>query len=97
MLRHLKEKEASKARLAFHRELCKKNNSMLCTSFDLQKVLNTPHGESMLLFYSRKYTAYNLCFYETGTRNGFCYTWGETEGKRGGNEIATILQKYCRC
>ncbi|CAB3243640.1 unnamed protein product [Arctia plantaginis] len=94
MLSHLKEKKASKDRLAFHRELSKKNNAMLCTSFDLQKVLNTPHGESMLLFYSRKYTMYNLCFYESGTRNGFCYTWGETEGKRGGNEIATILQKY---
>ncbi|XP_072933165.1 uncharacterized protein [Epargyreus clarus] len=91
MLTHLKEKKASKDRLAFHRELSKKNNGMLCTSFDLQKVLNTPHGESMLLFYTRKYTVYNLCFYENGTRNGFCYTWGETEGKRGGNEIATIL------
>lgn len=37
---------------------------------------------------------YNLCFYESMVRNGFCYVWGETEGKRGGNEIATILQKY---
>lgn len=94
MMMHLKEKEASKRRLAFHRELCKKNKSILCTSFDLQKVLNTPHGQSMLLFYSRKYTVYNLCFYESVTRNGFCYMWGETEGKRGGNEIASILQKY---
>ena len=93
-LSHLKEKEASKNSLAFHRELVKKNKSILCTSFDLQKVLNTPHGHSMLLFYSRKYTVYNLCFYESFTRSGFCYTWGETEGKRGGNEIATILQKY---
>ena len=89
MKSHLKEKD----RLAFHCEISKKNNKMLCTSFDLQKVLKTPHGESMLLFYSRKYTVYNFCFYETSIKNGFCYTWTETEGKRGGNEIATILQK----
>lgn len=42
-------------------------------SFDLQKVLNTPHGNNMLLFYSRKYAVYNLCFYESITRNGFCF------------------------
>lgn len=40
------------------------------------------------------YTVFNLCFYESVTRNGFCYVWGETEGKSGGNEISTILQKY---
>lgn len=94
MQAHLEEKQASKQRLECHRELGKENPSILCASFDLQKVLNTPHGNSMLLFYSRKYTVYNLCFYESITRNGFCFVWGETEGKRGANEIGTILQKY---
>lgn len=91
---HLKEKEASVKRLECHRELGKENPSILWASFDLQKVLNTPHGNSMLLFYSRKYAVYNLCFYESITRNGFCYIWVETEGKRGASEIATILHKY---
>lgn len=94
IITHLEEKEASKRRLQVHRELVKQNPAIICTSFDLQKVLNTPHGNSMLLFYSRKYAVYNLCFYESVTRNGFCYIWGETQGKRGGDEIATILQKY---
>ncbi|KAL4718752.1 hypothetical protein ACJJTC_001895 [Scirpophaga incertulas] len=93
---HLKEKEASKERYSQHRELAQKRNDVLCTSFDLQKVLNTPHGESMLLYYSRKYAMYNLCFYENGTRDGFCYIWGESEGKRGGNEISSIIQKYIK-
>lgn len=91
---HLDEKEASKKRLECHRQLGKENPSFLCTSFDLQKVLNTPHGNNMLLFYSRKYAVFNLCFYESITRNGFCFIWGETEAKRGANEIATIIQKY---
>lgn len=60
----------------------------------MQKVLNTPHGESMLLYYSRKYAVYNLTFYESGTQNVFCFTWGEADAKRGSNEIATSLTKY---
>lgn len=63
-------------------------------SFDLQKILNTPHGDSMLLFYSRKYTMYNETFYESGTHNGYCYIWGEQDGLRGSNEISTTINKY---
>ncbi|RVE40369.1 hypothetical protein evm_014980 [Chilo suppressalis] len=94
MKEHLEEKDASKKRLECHREIVKRHSSIICTSFDLQKVLNTPYGSSMLLFYSRKYSVFNLCFYESVTRRGFCYLWGETEAKRGGNEISTILKKY---
>jgi len=36
-------------------ELWNENSDVTCASFDLQKVLNTPHGDSALLFYSRKY------------------------------------------
>ena len=94
MKEHLEEKDASKKSLECHRELPKKNNSIICTSFDLQKALNTPYGDGMTLFHSRKYIVFNLCFYESVARNGFCYVWRETEAKRGGNEISTILQKY---
>lgn len=43
-------------------------NGFLCCSFDLQKVLNTPCGNSMLLFYSRKLAYYNLGIYESNTK-----------------------------
>lgn len=60
-------------------------------------MLNTPHGDSMLLYYSRKYAVYNLTFYESVTQNVFCFTWGETDAKwRGSNEIATFLTKYLK-
>lgn len=72
----------------------KTDSSFVCTSFDLQKILNTPHGDSMLLFYSRKYTMYNETFYESGTRNGYCFVWDEQDGLRGSNEICTTLIKY---
>lgn len=49
-----------------------------------------------LLYYSRKLAVYNICFYENGTRNVFCYYWDETNGKRGSNKIVSILNKYIK-
>lgn len=92
--KHLIDKEESAERFKAHQSIHNKDNSVLCASFDLQKVLNTPHGENMMLYYSRKVAVYNLTFYESGTRNGFCYTWSENNGKRGANEISSILEKY---
>lgn len=48
----------------------------------------------MNLYYSRKYSTYNCSVYESGTRNGFCYLWGETDGLRGSNEIVSCIFKY---
>lgn len=72
----------------------KTNPEHLVTSFDLEKVLNTPHGKSILFFYARKYAVYNLTFYESTTRNVFCFIWGESDGKRGCNEICSIMYRY---
>lgn len=63
-----------------HKNIHKKDPNTLCVSFDLEKVLNTPHG-SMLLYYSCKLAVYNLCFYENGTRKVFCYDWDESNCK----------------
>lgn len=93
---HEEEKNESYNRFFAHKNIQKTDPSTLCVSFDLEKVLNTPHGESMLLYYSRKLAVYNLCFYENGTRKVFCYYWDESNGNRGANEIASILHKYIR-
>lgn len=60
----------------------------------MQKVLNTRHGDNLLLYYSRKCAMYNETVYESGTRNSFCFLWGETDGNRGSNEICTVIYKY---
>ncbi|KAL0879761.1 hypothetical protein ABMA27_003473 [Loxostege sticticalis] len=80
--KHLKDKEETYERFKSHQVIHEKDSSILCTSFDLQKVLNTPHA------------VYNLTFYESGTKNGYCYTWSEVDGKRGANEVSSILRKY---
>lgn len=79
MKEHNEEKKATYQRFKLHQNL-QDNKTVVC-SFDLQKVLNTPYGESMLLYYSRKYAVYNLTMYESGTQNVSCYIWGECDGK----------------
>lgn len=32
--------------------------------------------------------------YESGSRNSYCYLWGEIDGLRGSNEIVTCIFKY---
>lgn len=91
---HMKNAEFSKSVHIADQDKSKKDISFVCTSFDLHKILNTPYGDSILLFYSRKYTMYNETFYESGTRNGYCFVWGEQDGLRGSNEICTTITKY---
>lgn len=91
---HKKEKKATYKRFKRHQTINSPGNDTITCSFDLQKVLNTPHGQSMLLYYSRKYSVFNFTIYESGTQEVYCFTWGECDGKRGSNEIATCLVKY---
>lgn len=70
-------------RFEFHQQL--KNNNTIVASFNLQKMLTTPYGETMVLYYSRKYAEFNFTLYESQTQKVFCYTWGESDGKRGSN------------
>lgn len=91
---HKEEKDIIKATFKSDQESSNRNGH-LSTSFDLQKVLNTPHGKkNMLLYYIRKYSCLNFTIYESKTQNTFRYLWGECDGKRGANEICSILSKY---
>ncbi|XP_031339068.1 uncharacterized protein LOC116167714 [Photinus pyralis] len=92
--KHLQLKEKSKEMFLTDQKKGLTDDSYVCASFDLQKVLNTPHGDNLLLYYSRKYSFYNETVYESGTRNGICFTWGESDGSRGCNEISTVIFKY---
>jgi len=37
---------------------------------------------------------YNETYYESGTKTGYCFIWGEENGQRGANEIYTTISKY---
>lgn len=72
------------------------NFELIVVSFNLRKVLATPHMDSMLVEYSRKYAVYNFTIYETGSRCSICYVWSEIDGTRGSNEIFLNLFEYLK-
>lgn len=91
---HEMEKNAMYKEHSYDQNVPRTDKTVLCCSFDLQAVLATPRSESVLLFYSRKYATYNFTVYESVSRRGQCFVWGEAEGRRGSNEIATCLHRY---
>ena len=64
--------------------------------FDLQKVLNVPIGEHSLFYYSRKFQCLNFTITDLVSGKTYCYLWDQTNGKRGGSEIASCLYSYFR-
>ena len=95
---HQAEKEAVNA---YFQELQAKvkqgeDKGVVVASFDLEKVLGTPHGKSMLIGYSRKLAVYNFTIYESGTKKVLCYVWNETEAGRGSNEITSCVLDYLK-
>ena len=71
---HIIEKNATYAKHKHDQELC---TDVLCASFDLQKVLNTPYGDSVLLFYTRKYAVYNFFQFMSHVHAEAFVTYGE--------------------
>jgi hypothetical protein len=92
--KHDAEKNAINAVYADCQKRSRERKSFYTTSFDLEKTLTTPFGKSVLFYYARKYAVYNLTFYESVTRQVYCYVWGESEGNRGSVEICSIMEKY---
>jgi hypothetical protein len=70
---HITEKDAAKTFFLDEQSRSSKENAFLVSSFDLEKVVSTPHGDSMLLGFSRKYAVYNFTVYETNIRKVYCY------------------------
>jgi len=63
---HDEENTAVKEMFLFDQNLSKAKGNFLCVSFDLPKVLNIPQGQIMNLYYSLKYSMFNLTVYESG-------------------------------
>ncbi|KAL4104361.1 hypothetical protein QTP88_019662 [Uroleucon formosanum] len=80
--------------ILFEQEISRANGNFICVSLDLQKLLSTPQEQNMNLYYSRKYSMFNLTISKSGSQNILAYLWGETTGARGCNEIVTCLYKY---
>lgn len=92
---HIQRKNKCNAEKAKDKERANDDCNFISVSFDLQAILQIPHCNVSLLYYSRKLCVYNLTIYEAGLpNNAFCFLWSELNGKKGSCEIGTILLHY---
>lgn len=77
-----------------HKLLAQESNSVVLASYDLQKVLSTPMSEVSLFYYKRKLSVYNFTIFDVGKKEGFCYVWDETIGKKGANEVSSAVYLF---
>lgn len=62
-------------------------------TFDLEAILPLPYAGDAQIYYKRKLSSFNITIFDDN-KNGICFIWDETHGKKGSNEIATCLVKY---
>ena len=72
----------------------KTESDVIAACFDLQQVLNCPHGEISSYYYHRKLSVYNLTVYNIGNASANCYMWPEVIASRGANAIASCLLSF---
>uniref|UniRef100_A0A6P7GQ04 Uncharacterized protein LOC114345060 n=1 Tax=Diabrotica virgifera virgifera TaxID=50390 RepID=A0A6P7GQ04_DIAVI len=77
-------------------EAIQSNGSIICATFDFQKVLTCPHGQMSILYYKRKLSCYNFTVYDMAAKEGYCYVWDESVAKRGTNEVASCLYNFMK-
>jgi hypothetical protein len=88
---HQMRKEEARAMKESDKQHSIQNHEHYVASFDLQKVLTCPAGKVGTIYYKRKLATYNLTIFDMRTKQGYCYIWDETTGKRGSCEIASCL------
>lgn len=84
--KHLKRRDDAYLRRDADKAAANNDKNVLAFNFDLEAA-----GP---FFYVRKLAVYNLTCYRFGGQDVDCFTWDETEGKRGSVEIATCIYKY---
>ena len=91
---HLLRKEKARDYKATIKAQAGTDPSTAASCFDLQKVLQCPHGEASSFYYKRKLAVYNLTFYDMVTQDVECFMWPEHVSSRGANQIASCLWHY---
>ncbi|XP_070184874.1 uncharacterized protein [Littorina saxatilis] len=82
-----KEKEKDK-------QLAQEDSTIETVTFDLESVLSTPCNQVSQTHYKRKLAFYNLTVFSLASKEGKCFTWDETQGKKGSCEIGTCLLSH---
>lgn len=95
--KHLKRKEAAREHKNEIKDMAIRNPSTVSAAcFDLQQVLQCPHGQASSFYYKRKLSVYNLTLYDLGTSDVFSYIWPENISARGANQIASCVFDFLK-
>ena len=86
--------ERAKQEKANDKKIASKSFSVRSATFDLQSVLSTPCSNASSMYYARKLDVFNFTILEQNSKNGFCYVWDESNGRRGASEVGTCLNNY---
>jgi len=78
-------KNLAKERKNADKKRAEKNSKFCVAVFDLEKVLQTPQSEVSSFYYKRTFSTYNFTIYDIGKKEGYCFIWDESDGKRGSN------------
>lgn len=70
------------------------NNKHISAVFDLQQVIHLPISKESALFYKQRLSFYNFTIYDLASKDCYCYTWDETQSKRGASEIASCIYRF---
>ena len=74
---HLLRKEKARDNKAAIKTQAGTDPSTAASCFDLQKVLQCPHGEASNVYYKRKLAVYNLTIYCMVSQDVECFMWSE--------------------
>lgn len=89
--RQLKEDDANFVKAA------PENRKELCVATcDLQQILSTPKGNNGEFFYKSKFSSYNFTVFVSGEQQGYCFTWNQTQGKKGCTEVTSCLWDFIK-
>lgn len=91
---HIRTKNLARLLMNTDKTAATNDLSILCATFDLQKVLSLPRSQISKMFYNRKLSIYNITIFDMVSKEGKCNVWNEAIAKRGANEICSCLWKF---
>jgi len=94
-IKHIEQKNRAQLEKKGDKQRMDTDPQFLSATFDLQSILQIPCGDTSQLYYKRKLVLHNLTIYESSSPNrAFCNVWLEVDGRRGSDEIGSILLDY---
>ena len=89
---HRKKAEDARNLLHLKQSECKAPDSdLLCITFDLQNTMPIPYINTTLTYFKRQLWIYNFGISTRHDSKNYMFTWTETEGRRGCDEVGSCL------